>query len=65
MILFADFQEGSMTMRGYTFDFGGELPNITVSNASDLTLSYCCREDGNVSVPIELPDFPFILFMVW
>jgi hypothetical protein len=33
MILFADFQEGSMTMRGYTFDFGGELPNITVSNA--------------------------------
>jgi hypothetical protein len=42
MILFADFQEGSMTMRGYTFDFGGELPNITVSNASDLTLSYCC-----------------------
>lgn len=57
------FQEGSMTMRGYTFDFGGELPNITGNNESELTLSYCCREDGNTSVPIALPDFPFILFM--
>ncbi|VDI65084.1 Hypothetical predicted protein [Mytilus galloprovincialis] len=58
------FNEGSMTVRGYTYDLGGDLPDLQIDNSTDLTLMYCCREDGNADESIQLPhDFPFILFL--
>lgn len=54
-----------MTVRGYTYDLGGDLTDLKKDNSTDLTLMYCCREDGNADEPIQLPhDFPFILFLV-
>ena len=62
---FIGFTEGRMTMFGYSFEFGGELPHITVENETALSLWYCCREDGETGKSLNLPeDFPFILFIV-
>ena len=54
-------------MQGYTFNttFGGTLPEFHTENGTDLTLYYCCRQDGDPSGPVSLPsNFPFILFQV-
>lgn len=61
ILSYTDFEEGTMTMRGLSFEFGGDLPNVTADNSS-LRLSFCCREDGPTSTAIHLPDYPFLLF---
>lgn len=56
-----DFEDGTITMRDISFEFGGDLPNVTADNSA-LRLSFCCREDGSSSTAMHLPDYPFLLF---
>lgn len=63
------FQEGNLTIDSFSLDLDGELPFCVSTNFSssttDITLQYCCREDGDLDKPIQLvSEFPFILFPV-
>ena len=68
LALFLGFSNGSTVLEGYITPItgiGGELPYDVVSENGTVDLRYCCRNDGNSSSHVTLPDsYPFMLLKV-